>query len=68
MIIAGVRSPDPGEVARQLRARMAQAEEVGEPRSGDNPTGRSRPDGEAVHRGPEGHGRRSGKLELPGGH
>ncbi len=46
MIIAGVRSPDLGEVARQLRARMAQAEEVGEPRSGDNPTGRSQPDGE----------------------
>ena len=46
MIIAGVRSPDPGEVARQLRARMAHSEQVGEPRSGDNPTGRSQPDGE----------------------
>jgi hypothetical protein len=47
MIIAGVRSPDLGEVARQLRARMAQAEEVGEPRSGDHPTGRGQTDGEA---------------------
>ena len=26
MIIAGVRPPDPAEVARQLRERMAQAE------------------------------------------
>ena len=53
MIIAGVRSPDPGEVARQLRARMAQAEEVGEPRSGDNPTGRSQPDGETSTEDPK---------------
>ena len=45
MIIAGIRPPDPAELARQqLRARMAPAEQVGEPRSGDDPTGRSRPD------------------------
>ena len=56
MIIAGVRSPDPGEVARQLRARMAQAEEVGEPRSGDNPTGRSQPDGERSTEDPKVNG------------
>ena len=53
MIIAGVRSPDPGEVARQAAARMAQAEEVGEPRSGDNPTGRSQPDGEGSTEDPK---------------
>ena len=53
MIIAGVRSPDPGEVARQLRARMAQAEQVGEPRSGDNPTGRGRPDGDTSTEDPK---------------
>ena len=44
MIIAGTRPPYPSEVARRLRARMAQADEVGEPRSGDDPTGRNRPD------------------------
>ncbi len=53
MIIAGIRPPDPAEVARQLRARMAQAEEVGEPRSGDNPTGRSQPDGEGSTEDPK---------------
>jgi len=53
MIIAGVRAPDPGEVARQLRARMARAEQVGEPRSGDNPTGRSQPDGETSTEDPQ---------------
>ena len=39
MIIAGTWPPDPHEVARQLRELMAQAGTVGEPRSGEEPTG-----------------------------
>jgi hypothetical protein len=32
---------------------MAHSEQVGEPRSGDNPTGRSQPDGEASTKDPK---------------
>jgi hypothetical protein len=39
MIIAGTWPPDPHEVARQLRERMARAGVVGEPRSGEDPMG-----------------------------
>jgi hypothetical protein len=35
---------------------MAQAEEVGEPRSGDNPTDRSQPDGERSTEDPKVNG------------
>ena len=45
MIIAGIRPPDPAEVARQLRELMARAGEVGEPRSGDHPWDRTRTHG-----------------------
>ena len=42
MIIAGIRPPDPAEVARHLRELMAQAGDVGEPRAGDHPPERAR--------------------------